>query len=136
MSIEERAYDKMWDLNVKSIFFLIQESLHLLKKGGKEANVLVVSSVGGKNPAPLIGVYSMTKAALDNMVIFLSKELIDEDIRVNAIAPGVIKTEFSGPLWKGNEALPEKAQGTSEEIASVVATITSKDGSFMNGEVY
>ena len=61
----------MWDLNVKSIFYLIKESKELLKKG-KEPNVLVVSSVGGRSPSYTIGVYNMTKAALDNMVIWLA----------------------------------------------------------------
>jgi len=92
----------MFDLNVKSVFFLIKESYDLLKKAGKEANVLVISSVTGTNPNPMLGVYGMTKAALDNMVKWMSRELIDEDIRVNGLSPGLILTEFSGPLWKGN----------------------------------
>ena len=61
---------------------------------------------------------------------------MDEDIRVNAIAPGLIKTEFSGPLWRGNEGVPKKALGESEQIASVAATMCSSDGSFINGENY
>eukprot|EP00347_Sterkiella_histriomuscorum_P006988 403350679 len=134
MEISETAYDKMWDLNVKSIFYLIKESKELLKKGGKESNVLVVSSVGGRAPHSSIGVYNMTKAALDNMVIWLSQELSDDDIRVNAVSPGLIKTEFAGPLWRGNQGLPKKALGESDQIASVVATMCSQDGSFVNGE--
>ncbi len=136
LEITETAYDKMWDLNVKSIFFLIKESKELLKKAGKEANILVISSVAGKHPNPMLGVYDMTKAALDNMVVWLSKELMDEDIRVNAIAPGLIKTEFAGVLWKENNSIPEKSKGSQEQIGSVAATICSKDGSFVNGEIY
>jgi NAD(P)-dependent dehydrogenase (short-subunit alcohol dehydrogenase family) len=59
-----------------------------------------------------------------------------DDIRVNGIAPGLIMTEFSGVLWKENEGVHPKSKGKSEEIGSVAATICSKDGSFMNGEVY
>ena len=136
MEISEGAYDKMWDLNVKSIFFLIKECLHLLKKGGKESNILIVSSVGAKNPSSMIGVYNMTKAALDNLVIWLAKELADDDIRVNGISPGLIATEFAGPLWKGNQGVPKKALGKPEQIASVAATLCSSDGSFINGENY
>ena len=69
---------------------------------GGAANILVVSSVTGKTPSPSIGVYSMTKAALDNMVIMLSKELLPDGIRVNGIAPGLIKTDFASPIWNSD----------------------------------
>ena len=62
----------------------------------------MVSSVTGKNPNFTIGVYAMTKAALDNMVKGLSEELMSESIRVNGIAPGLIRTDFSGPLWNSD----------------------------------
>ena len=126
----------MWDLNVKSTFFLIAESFDLLKKAGIGANIMVISSIASKAPPFMFGVYGMTKAALDNMVWGLSKELMEEDIRINGVAPGLIMTEFSGNLWKGNTTSNKRSMGTSEEIGSAVATICSKDGSFMNGEVY
>ena len=138
LEITEKAYDKLWDLNVKSTFFLIKESYEMLMKSkelGGAANVLVVSSVTGKNPSPSIGVYSMTKAALDNMVIMLSKELLPDGIRVNGIAPGLIKTEFAAPIW--NSDVEKASIGLPENIGSVVACIcSSSDGAFMNGEVY
>ena len=72
MEISERAYDKLWDLNVKSTFFLIAECMDLLKEAGPGRNILVVSSVAGTNPNWILGVYGMTKAALDNMVRWLA----------------------------------------------------------------
>ena len=72
MDITERAYDKLWDLNVKSTFFLIAECMDLLKEAGPGRNIMVVSSVTGTNPNWTIGVYAMTKAALDNMVRWLA----------------------------------------------------------------
>ena len=75
LNISEKAYDKMWDLNVKSTFFLINECKSMLlesKQQGGAANVLVVSSIAGANPNFMLGVYAMTKAALDNMVRGLS----------------------------------------------------------------
>ena len=77
----------------------------------------------------------MTKAALDNMVNWMSKELRKEGIRINGIAPGLIKTNLTKSLW--NHPLANKGMGLPSEIASVVATICSKvDGRFMNGEIY
>ena len=75
LEITEKAYDKMWDLNVKSQFFLIKECYEMLmasKEAGGNANICVISSVTGTNPNSSLGVYAMTKAALDNMVKFLS----------------------------------------------------------------
>lgn len=71
LKISEGAYDKMWDLNVKSVFFLIKDCKDLLMKS-KDANILVVSSVGATGPHFSIGVYNMTKAALNNMVIWMA----------------------------------------------------------------
>ena len=105
MKISERAYDKVWDINVKSTFFLIAECMDLIKEAGPGRNILVVSSVTGVNPNFNIGVYAMTKAALDNMVRWLAQELMADDIRVTGIAPGLIKTGFSKALWKGNDKL-------------------------------
>ena len=95
----------MWNVNVKSTFFLIKECLPLLKEAGQGANVCIISSVTGKNPNFTIGIYGSTKAALDNMVIWMADELMSDGIRVTGMAPGLIATEFSTPLWKGNKDL-------------------------------
>ena len=126
----------MFDLNVKSALFLIQEALPLLRKGGPGRNILVNSSISSQHPHHSLGVYAMTKAALENMVKWMCQELRDEDIRVNCISPGITKTAFAEPLWN-TDAVPEKAKGEPENIAAVCATICAeKDGRFMNGEVY
>jgi dehydrogenase/reductase SDR family protein 4 len=114
LEIGEPAYDKMFSLNVKSTFFLIKESISLLKKGSNDSNILVVSSIAGSSTSPLLGVYGMTKASLNNMVGWLSKELMEDNVRINAISPGLIATEFSGLLWKKNEGLPKKSIGQAE----------------------
>ena len=88
--ISEKAYDKLWDLNVKSTFFIIKECLPLLKIAGKGSNVCIISSVTGKNPSWTIGVYGSTKAALDNMVRWMADELMSDGIRVTGLAPGLI----------------------------------------------
>ena len=69
------------------------------------------------------------------MTKFLAVELRGDGIRVNSIAPGLIKTDFAKNLWESG-AVPDEAIGTSDQIGSVSATICSKDGSFMNGEIY
>ena len=135
MEISERAYDKMWDLNVKSTFFLIKETIEMIRAAGEGANICIISSVTGQNPTWSLGVYGSTKAALENMVKWMKDELRPDGIRVNGIAPGLIKTEFSGPLWN-NDSVPKESIGSAEQIAGVVATVCCKDGSFMNGDTY
>ena len=105
LEMTERAYDRMWDINVKSTFFLIAECKDLLLAGDDGKNICIISSVTGQNPNWMLGVYAMTKAALDNMVNWLSLELMDSGIRVTGIAPGLIATEFSGAIWKNDTNL-------------------------------
>ena len=62
----------MFDVNVKAVFFMIKETIPLLKKGGKASNILVTSSEGAKQSASFLGIYCMTKAAVDNMVPWLA----------------------------------------------------------------
>ena len=68
----EQQYDKVFEVNVKAVFFQIKESIPLLKKGGKNSNILVTSSEGAKQPGAFLGIYCMTKAAVDNMVPWLA----------------------------------------------------------------
>ena len=125
----------MWDLNVKSTFFMIKESKALLTASGKGSVVNVNTSVTGQNPQRIIGVYAMTKAALDNMVKFLAEEMRPDKVRVTGIAPGLIRTNLAGNILK-NPKLDQNIVGAASQIGSVVATICSDDGSFMNGETY
>ena len=124
----------MWDLNVKSTFFTIKEAVPLLEKG-LHPNILIMSSVAAKNPGMLVGVYSMTKAVMNSMTEVLAFELRHEGIRVNALAPGIIKTNFAKSLWE-NPAVDKSTIGTPEQCASFAAAICSDDGSWCNGEVY
>ncbi|TNV72786.1 hypothetical protein FGO68_gene15219 [Halteria grandinella] len=134
MEITEANFDEAINVNLKSCFFMIQESLPLLRaKGG---NVLLTSSLSATDPFHSIGVYGITKAGINNMVRSLSVELMEYGIRVNAVAPGMVETEMSAPLTKGM-VLNERNCAKPEHIAAVIATICSPgDGKFMNGEVY
>ena len=136
MEITEEKFDEAITVNLKSCFFMIQESLPLLKKSPR-SNVLMTSSMSAVDPFFSIGVYGITKAGINNMVRSLSVELMDDNIRMNAIAPGLVDTEIAAPFVKDNKLINEKNCAKPEQIASVIATICSpQDGSFMNGEIY
>ena len=135
LDISEKAYDKLWDLNVKSTFFLIKETIELIRNAGEGANILITSSVAGAEPTFAIGLYGSCKAAIDNMVKWMKDELRSDGIRVNSIAPGLIKTDFAAPLW-GNPEVPKDAVGLADQIGAVAATMASSEGSFINGTTF
>jgi dehydrogenase/reductase SDR family protein 4 len=87
-------FDKMFDVNVRGPFLLIKEALPLLQvpliqvnQKTKNSNVVIISSIGGYELEPGLGFYSVTKTSLIALTKVLSKELIGDNIRVNAIAP-------------------------------------------------
>ncbi len=103
--------------------------------------IVNVASIGGLRPGIGLGVYNVTKAG----VIMLTRQLARElggKVRVNAVAPGVIKTRFAEALW-GNEAIldrilssnPMGRIGVPEEVAAGVLFLASDAASYVNGEV-
>ena len=100
--------------------------------------VVNVSSVTGVRPAPNIGWYGATKAMLNSITELLAVEL-GPDIRVNGVAPAVVKTKFATALYEGREDLvsevyPLKRLGVPEDISSVVAFLLSEDAGWMTGQ--
>ncbi len=103
LNIDERAWEATIGLNLKSGFFLSQAVFKIMReKGG--GNIINVSSAAGFRPGAGMGVYSISKAGLIMMTQVLAAEWGQYNIRVNAIAPGVVKTRFSSPLWQSPEA--------------------------------
>nr|CAB3237792.1 dehydrogenase/reductase SDR family member 4-like [Phallusia mammillata] len=134
----EPAYDKIMDINVKATFMLIQESVPLIMKQGK-GSVVIVSSFGGYNPNEALGIYSMSKTALLGLTKALVNELAESNIRVNCIAPGIIRTKFSKALLQaGDEAVAErvgvKRIGEPADCAGIVSFLCSDEASYINGE--
>ena len=123
---------------MKAVFFFLKEALELLKKPRDGASVLITSSLSGVHPGKIVGVYAMSKASVINMAKWMSVELLDYGIRVNAIAPGFVRTNMiKDELELFERYMPKKALGWPQDIAAVAATIcSSKDGSFVNGETF
>jgi NAD(P)-dependent dehydrogenase (short-subunit alcohol dehydrogenase family) len=138
---ESAAFDKIMEVNVKGPFELCKLAYPYLKQSGQAA-VINISSVAGSTPDPGLGVYSVSKAALDMLTKVLAKEWGVDGIRVNAIAPGLIKTKFSEALWNNENNLrsfmknqPIKRMGTSEEIAQMAIFLASGASSYTTGSI-
>ncbi|TQK69978.1 MULTISPECIES: SDR family oxidoreductase [unclassified Nocardioides] len=100
--------------------------------------VVNISSVSGVKPAPGIGMYGASKAMLISMTELLAVEL-GPDVRVNAVAPAVVKTKFAGALYEGREAdvaaqYPLQRLGEPDDIGSVVAFLLSDDAAWLTGQ--
>ncbi|XP_029846805.1 dehydrogenase/reductase SDR family member 4 [Ixodes scapularis] len=136
----EHAWDKIFETNVKSAFLLTKEVVpHLEKRGG--GSIVYVSSIAGYQPMPLLGAYSVSKTALLGLTRAVADQVAPLNIRVNCIAPGVIKTKFSEALWKEpsiEEAIlsqvPMKRLGTPQDCAAVVSFLVSENAGYITGE--
>ena len=94
---DERAFDKIIDVNLKGPFELCKIAYPLLKgRGG--GSIIHISSIGGLKPEAGIGIYSASKAAINNLTQAMAQDWGEDNIRVNAICPGLIKTKFSQAL--------------------------------------
>jgi NAD(P)-dependent dehydrogenase (short-subunit alcohol dehydrogenase family) len=131
------AARKIFEVNCLAALSWVQQ-VHrgwMAEHGGAVVNV---SSVAGLKPAPGIGFYGASKAMLSHITSELAVEL-GPDIRVNAVAPAVVKTRFATALYEGREeevaaAYPLKRLGVPEDIGSVVAFLLSEDAGWLTGQ--
>jgi len=140
MDAELGAWDKTFEVNVRGILVLTQLVYRawMREHGGSIVNI---ASTGGLRPGLGLGVYRISKAA----VVFMTRQLAREiggNVRVNAVAPGLIKTRFAEALWANEEILqrilepnPMGRIGTIEEVANAVLFLASDAASYVNGEV-
>ncbi|KAL1129388.1 hypothetical protein AAG570_013915 [Ranatra chinensis] len=93
----EEAWDKIFEINVKSAFMLTKEVIPYMEKRGG-GSIVYVSSIAGYQPINALGAYSVSKTALLGLTKAVSVDLAQYNIRVNAIAPGIVKTKFSSSV--------------------------------------
>jgi NAD(P)-dependent dehydrogenase (short-subunit alcohol dehydrogenase family) len=107
----------------------------------KDGVILIVSSVGGLHGSAVLGTYAISKAADMQLARNIATEYGPSNIRANAIAPGLIRTDFAKALWENPETLKVTTASASlrrigepEEIGGVAVFLSSKAGSFMTGQ--
>jgi NAD(P)-dependent dehydrogenase (short-subunit alcohol dehydrogenase family) len=141
LTAEDSHWDKILDVNVKGYCRVVKACVESMQArgGGKVINM---SSVAGLEPQPMMGVYSVSKAAVLMLTRVLAAELAPYNIQVNAIAPGFVKTKFSAALWQNpqiNEAIlkriPQKRMAEPEEIAGLAVYLASPASSFVTGSI-
>lgn len=139
--LTDDAFDKIMGSNVKSNLWLCNLAIpDMAAKGG--GAVIIVSSIAGLRGSEVIGAYGISKAADFALARNLALEWGPKNVRVNCIAPGLVKTDFARALWedperlkKRNDATPLRRIGAPEEIGGIAAFLASPAASFMTGQV-
>jgi NAD(P)-dependent dehydrogenase (short-subunit alcohol dehydrogenase family) len=138
--ITDEAFDKVMNNNVKSNLWLSNMVLpKMAETGGGKA--IVISSIAGIKGSDVLGAYSISKTADLGLVRSLAVEWGPKNITVNALCPGIIKTDFAKALWDNPEILasveknaPLKRIGTPDEVAGAAILLASSSGSFITGQ--
>lgn len=142
VDIEEKTFDVIMNTNLKGYFLLAQLAAKMMIEQGSGGTILNISSVNGFTPDKGLGVYSISKAAINMLTRALALELGEYNIRVNALAPGVVKTRFSQARW-ADEALiaydmartPLRRIAEPEEIARMALAMVTDASSYITGQI-
>jgi len=138
--IADDQFRKILDNNIISNHWLINMVVPEMKER-RDGSVVIVSSIGGLRGSTVIGAYCISKAADMQLARNLAHEYGRDNIRVNCIAPGLIKTDFAKALWEDEAAVAERNAttplrriGEPEEIAGAVVYLASAASAFMTGQ--
>jgi len=140
LHMEEAPFDLIMNANIKGYYFLSQAAARMMVEQGSGGAIVNVASVGGIYVTPGLGPYCISKAAIIMMTKCLAAELGSHGIRVNCIAPGIVKTRFSEALWSNEKLMADYLKqmplgkiGQPEEISRTALYLASDASSFMTG---
>ncbi len=137
----ESAFDKTFEVNVKGYFMMAQQAARIMAEQGS-GSIINVSSIEGMSPSPMMGIYSMTKAAVIMLTKTMAKELGPVNVRSNCICPGLTETKFASVLIDTPEiydqyisAAPMARHAQPEEIVGAAVFLGSEASSYTTGTV-
>ena len=140
LEIPDSAFEKVMDVNIKSNHWLIQMVAPEMMERNDGA-IIIVSSIGGLRGSETLGAYCISKAADMQMVRNLAMELGPHNIRVNCIAPGLVKTDFARAIWENpdrhdyrKEKTPLRRLGEPRNIAGIAVYMASEAGAWTTGQ--
>jgi len=139
---DQRAFDKIIDVNLKGPFELCKKAYPIMQQRGG-GSIIHISSIGGLTPEAGIGIYSASKAAIISMTKAMAQDWGADNIRTNAICPGLIKTKFSEALWNDESSfdrfvnrIPLGRIGEPGDITGLAIYLASPASAYCSGGVY
>jgi len=138
---DEGLWDKIMTTNLKGTFLVSARAVPLMRKAGR-GKIINISSIAARKAAMGMGVYCVAKAGVEMLTRVLAVELAQDHINVNAVAPCVVRTQFSQPFW-GNESLLKGITATipmgriaePDDVVGTVLFLASDLSEFITGEV-
>ena len=135
------AFAKVMDSNVRSNIWLCNLAIPDMAER-RDGSVIIVSSIGGLKGSLNLGIYAISKAADFQLARNLAVEWGPKNVRVNCIAPGLVRTDFARALWENPETLgraetltPLRRIGEPDDIAGAAVFLASRAGAWMTGQV-
>jgi dehydrogenase/reductase SDR family member 4 len=143
LAVTDEMLDKMVEINVKSALRMIRLTVPKMIERGTGGSIINIASIAGLNPQPGGLLYSFTKAGLIMMTRSWARDFGPYGVRVNAIAPGLIQTDFSEFLWKDERIhsaitsnQPIRRIGQPDEIGHAALYLASDEASYVTGQVF
>ncbi|MAI06279.1 MAG: short-chain dehydrogenase [Alphaproteobacteria bacterium TMED87] len=137
--VEDSIFEKIMKTNLQGPMWLINFSIpDMIKNGG--GSIILISSVVANSGSKFIGTYAMSKAAMNQMTRNYALELGEKNIRVNSIAPGLVKTHFAKALWEGKggkkweQNTPLKRLAEPEDISGAAIFLASEASKYVTGQ--
>ena len=143
LDVTDEMLDKMMEINIKAALRLVRLTVPKMIERKSGGSIINIASIAGLNPQPGSLLYSFTKAGLIMMTRSWAREFGEYGVRVNAIAPGLIQTDFSEFFWKNDDlrhsiesAQPIHRIGQPDEIGHAALYLASNESSYITGQVF
>ncbi len=140
MDLREDGFDKIFQTNVKAVFLLSRACAKIMMEHGG-GRIINITTTGAERGGPMMGIYHASKAALKMLTMCMATEWAPMNILVNAVGPGMTRTQFSQPIWANPDIermivsrIPLGRLGEPSDIVGAVLFLCSKGASFITGQ--
>jgi 2-deoxy-D-gluconate 3-dehydrogenase len=134
------VWNKIIEGNLTGAFLCARKAARIMREK-KQGKIVSISSIAGSKAAPAMGIYGIAKAGLEMLTKVLAAELASFNIQVNAVAPGMVRTDFSKPFWSTPEihdqivkAIPAGRIAEAADLGPIVLLLASRQADYVTGQ--